>query len=132
MTPYEVYHRIAFKIPVGCFGDCYDRYLIRVQEMRESLRIIFFCLQNINEGVIRSENFKYVAPSKLKVKSSMEALINHFLYFAKGVTLPYIYTYVGIEAPKGEMGVFIDGAASSKVYRCKIRAPGFAHLQGLN
>ena len=132
MTPYEVYDRVSFCVPIGYFGDCYDRYLIRVCEMRESLKIIFYCLQNIEGGVIRAENFKVVPPSRFKMKSSMEALINHFLYYAKGVSLPYLYTYLGIEAPKGEMGVFLDGAGVSKLYRCKIKAPGFAHLQGLN
>jgi NADH dehydrogenase (ubiquinone) Fe-S protein 2 len=132
VTPYEIYASLRFQVPIGYSGDCYDRYLVRISEMRESLKIIFFCLKQMPSGVVRAENFKIINPSKLEIKSSMEALINHFLYYAKGILLPCLYTYIGIEAPKGEMGVFVDSIGLSKLYRCKIKAPGFAHLQGLN
>jgi len=130
--PYEIYNQINFQIPIGYTGDCYDRYLIRIQEMRESLKIIYFCLQKLPNGSIRAENIKTINPSRFNLKNSMEALINHFLFFTKGVNLPILYTYVGIEAPKGEMAVFLDCNGTNKLYRCKIKAPGFTHLQGLN
>lgn len=129
---YEIYSKLQFQIPIGYSGDCFDRYLMRMQEMRESLKIIFQCLQNLPLGTIKSENFKLSNPTRFDLKNSMEALINHFLYFAKGLALPALNYYTGIEAPKGEMGLFIEGANSYKLYRCKIKAPGFEHLQGLN
>jgi NADH dehydrogenase (ubiquinone) Fe-S protein 2 len=130
--PYEIYNHIPFQIPIGYIGDCYDRYLIRVQEMRESLKIIYFCLKHLPNGNVRAENIKTINPTRVNLKMSMEALINHFIFFVKGVNLPNLYSYTGIEAPKGEMGVFLDSNGTNKLYRCKIKAPGFTHLQGLN
>jgi NADH dehydrogenase (ubiquinone) Fe-S protein 2 len=132
MSPYEQYLNINFQIPVGYVGDCFDRYLIRVQEMRESLKIIFNRLNLLKPGALHTENIKVMNPSRSELKLSMEALINHFLFFTKGLELPFLTTYVGIEAPKGEMGVFLNGAGETKLFRCKIKAPGFVHLQGLN
>jgi NADH dehydrogenase (ubiquinone) Fe-S protein 2 len=130
--PYEVYSQLDFNIPVGTNGDCYDRYLIRVQEMRESVSIINQCLNKIPKGPIKIDNSKLVPPSKLQMKQSMEGLIHHFKYFSEGFNVPQGESYTAVEAPKGEFGVFLVSNGSSKPYRCKIRAPGFYHLQGLD
>jgi len=130
--PYEIYNEIPFNIPVGTYGDCYDRYLIRIQEMRESSKIINFCLDNIPEGIVQTNNKKLITPTKKTIKKSMEALIHHFKYFTKGFTVPNGEIYLGTEAPKGEFGVFLISDGSNKPYRCKIKAPGFSHLQALN
>jgi len=129
---YEVYNEIDFDLPIGSGGDCFDRYLLRVQEMRESAKIINFCLNNISEGAVQINNKKIIAPSKKVIKKSMEALIHHFKYFTKGVSIPANETYLGTEAPKGEFGVFLISDNSNKPYRCKIKAPGFGHLQALD
>ena len=130
--PYEIYDRIDFTIPVGNSGDCYDRYLIRIEEMKQSLKIINFCLNNIPKGVVKGEASKYIAPSRTEIKKSMEAVIQHFKYFSEGFTLPHGETYTATEAPKGEFGVYLISNGKEKPYRCKIKAPGFGHLQGLN
>jgi len=130
--PYEVYNELSFEIPVGTNGDSYDRYLIRVQEMRESLKIIQQCLNHIPEGNVKVDDYKLVAPSKTDMKQSMESLIHHFKYFTEGFNVPAGEAYSCVEAPKGEFGVYLVSDGSSKPYRCKIRAPGFYHLQGLN
>jgi NADH dehydrogenase (ubiquinone) Fe-S protein 2 len=130
--PYEIYNQIPFRIPVGKNGDCYDRYLIRIQEMRQSLRIIDFCIKNIPEGVIKKDDKKIVPPSRLEMKNSMEALIHHFKYYTQNFSVPKGRTYTATEAPKGEFGVYLVSDGSNKPYRCKIKAPGFSHLQGLN
>ena len=130
--PYEIYDRINFAIPVGNSGDCYDRYLIRIEEMKQSLKIINFCLNNIPKGVVKGEASKYIAPSRTEIKKSMEAVIQHFKYFSEGFTLPHGETYTATEAPKGEFGVYLISNGKEKPYRCKIKAPGFGHLQGLN
>jgi NADH dehydrogenase (ubiquinone) Fe-S protein 2 len=130
--PYEVYNQIPFRIPTGKNGDCYDRYLIRIQEMRESLRIIDFCIKNMPEGIIKTDDKKIVPPSKTEMKKSMEALIHHFKYYTQGFNVPKGRTYTATEAPKGEFGVYLISDGSNKPYRCKIKAPGFSHLQGLN
>ena len=130
--PYEVYDRLSFNVPVGTNGDCYDRYLIRIQEMRESVSIINQCLNSLPGGPIKVDNSKVVAPSKLHMKQSMESLIHHFKYFTEGFNVLPGETYTAVEAPKGEFGVFLVSDGSSKPYRCKIRAPGFFHLQALD
>jgi len=130
--PYEVYDKMDFKIFTGTQGDCYDRYLIRIQEMRESLSIIFQCLQKIPSGPIFSDNKKVTPPLRKDIKQSMESLIHHFKYFSEGVIPPRGETYSATEAPKGEFGVFLISNGTNKPYRCKIKAPGFAHLQALD
>lgn len=130
--PYETYKEIDFSIPITTNGDCFDRYLIRVYEMRQSLKIINQCLNEIyslkNEPY-KFNNFKYVSPRRADMKNSMEQLIHHFKLHTEGISLPLNNTYVGIEAPKGEFGVFLTSDLG-RIYRCKIRSPGFFHLQG--
>jgi len=130
--PYEVYSELEFDIPVGTNGDCYDRYLIRIEEMRQSLRIINQLINKINVGSIKSNNFKISPPSRKEMKTSMEALIHHFKYYSEGITIPSGETYTCTEAPKGEFGVYLISNQTNKPYRCKIKAPGFNHLQALN
>lgn len=130
--PYEVYDQVEFDIPVGKNGDCYDRYLIRVEEMRQSLRIIVQCLNQMPNGVIKSDDKKLTPPSRSHMKQSMESLIHHFKLYTEGFNVPAGETYTAIEAPKGEFGVFLVSDGTRKPYRCKIRAPGFAHLQALD
>jgi len=130
--PYEIYDEIPFRIPVGTKGDCYDRYLVRMQEMRQSIRIIQWCINNIPKGPIHSEDKKFVAPTRVEMKNSMESLIHHFKYYTEGISVPPGRTYTATEAPKGEFGVYLVSDGSYKPYRCKIRAPGFFHLQGLS
>ena len=129
--PYELYNKINFQIPVGFLGDCYDRYLIRIFEMRESINIIIQCLNKIPTGLIKSDNNKIAPPSRLKLKNSMEALIHHFKLYTEGISALNNNVYVGIEAPKGEFGVFLL-THNNKIVRCKLRAPGFYHLQGID
>ena len=129
--PYEVYDLLDFNIPVGTNGDCYDRYLIRIQEMRESISIINQCLNKMPEGPIKTNNFKITPPPRLQMKNSMEALIHHFKYYTQGLVVPKNETYTTIEAPKGEFGVYLVSNGTNKPYRCKIKAPGFVHLQAL-
>ncbi len=130
--PYEIYDQLAFNVPKGSVGDCYDRYLIRIQEMRESLSIIQQIINRIPEGSIKVCDSKYTAPSRGHMKNDMESLIHHFKYYTEGITVPKGQIYTAVEAPKGEFGVFLVSDGTAKPYRCKIRAPGFAHLQGLN
>lgn len=129
---YELYDNIDFAIPVGINGDCYDRFLIRVEEMRQSLLIIYQLISNIPEGDIKIDNVKYTSAKRSFLKLGMEELIHHFKYFSEGFIVPKGNIYVGIEAPKGEFGVFLYSDGTNKPYRCKIRAPGFFHLQSLN
>ena len=130
--PYEVYRHLKFDIFVGTSGDCFDRYLIRVCEMRESLSIILQCLNNLPSGSIKIDDNKLVPPSRTDVKSSMESLIHHFKYFTEGVLVPRGETYIATEAPKGEFGVHLVSNGTNRPYRCKIKAPGFGHLQALD
>lgn len=130
--PYEVYDRLDFDIAVGSNGDCYDRYLIRINEMRQSIRIINQCLNNIPNGAVKVDNNKITTPSKLHMKQSMESLIHHFKLYTEGFSVLSGETYAAIEAPKGEFGVFLVSNSSNKPYRCKVRAPGLFHLQGLD
>ena len=121
-----------YKIPVGVNGDCYDRYILRIEEMRQSLLIMSQCINKIPKGAIKTPNSKIVSPTRFELKSSMEALIDHFKIHSEGIIVPSGETYIGVEAPKGEFGVFLSSNGSNKPYRCKIKAPGFLHLQGLD
>ncbi|XP_026809173.1 NADH-ubiquinone oxidoreductase 49 kDa subunit [Rhopalosiphum maidis] len=129
--PYDAYHLVDFDIPIGARGDCYDRYLCRVAEMRQSLRIIEQCLNQMPAGEIKTDDMKVSTPSRSEMKNSMEALIHHFKLFTQGYQVPPGATYTAIEAPKGEFGVYLVSDGTSKPYRCKIKAPGFAHLAAL-
>ena len=130
--PYEVYDKLEFKIPVGTNGDCFDRYLIRIVEMKESLKIIEKCLKDMPVGLIKSSDKKITPPSRKEIKNSMESLIHHFKVYTQGVVVPYNETYTANEAPKGEFGVYLISNNTNRPYRCKIKAPGFGHLQALN
>ncbi|HUT48058.1 MAG TPA: NADH-quinone oxidoreductase subunit D [Alphaproteobacteria bacterium] len=127
--PYDVYERMDFDIPVGKHGDCFDRYLVRVLEMRESLKIMRQCLEQIKPGPVKVEDNKISPPSRREMKRSMEALIHHFKLFTEGYHVPAGETYTAVEAPKGEFGVYLVSDGTNKPYRCKIRAPGYAFLQ---
>lgn len=129
---YDLYNKLNFLIPVGFIGDCYDRYLIRLLEMRESSNIINFCINNINLGYIKLNNFKLINPSRLNLKNSMESLINHFKFYSEGILLNKNEIYVAIEAPKGEFGVYLNSNTKINPYRCHIKSPGFLHLQSLD
>ncbi|KAF9735937.1 NADH:ubiquinone oxidoreductase 49kD subunit [Paraphaeosphaeria minitans] len=126
--PYDAYDKVEFDVPVGVNGDCYDRYLCRMEEFRQSLRIIVQCLNDMPAGPVKVEDYKIAPPPRAAMKENMEALIHHFLLYSKGYSVPPGETYSAIEAPKGEMGVFLVSDGSERPYRCKIRAPGFAHL----
>ncbi|KAI6817733.1 NADH-ubiquinone oxidoreductase 49 kDa subunit, partial [Hortaea werneckii] len=126
--PYDAYDQVEFDVPVGVNGDCYDRYLCRMEEFRQSLRIIHQCLNKMPAGPVKVEDYKIAPPPRAAMKENMEALIHHFLLFSKGYTVPPGETYSAIEAPKGEMAVYVVSDGSERPYRCKIRAPGFAHL----
>jgi len=130
--PYEIYDKIKFSTLSGRNGDCYDRYLIRMFEMKQSLSIIEQCLEKIPSGKIKTSDSKISPPSRFEIKSSMESIIHHFKYYTNGFDVPENEVYIGTEAPKGEFGVFLVSDKTSKPYRCKIKAPGFAHLQGLD
>jgi NADH dehydrogenase I D subunit len=130
--PYEVYGKMEFDTISGINGDCYDRYLIRLFEMKQSLRIIEQCINNIPLGPIKTSDHKIVPPSRFDIKQSMESLIHHFKFYTNGINVPASETYLGTEAPKGEFGVYLISNDQNKPYRCKIKSPGFAHLQGLN
>jgi NADH-quinone oxidoreductase subunit D len=134
--PYECYDQLEFDIPVGKNGDSYDRYLCRMEEMRQSCRIIRQCLARLEGDLmgqpIKIQNFKLSPPSRADMKDSMEALIHHFKYFTEGFHVPAGEVYAAIEAPKGEMGVYLISEGGPKPWRVKIRAPGYAHLQGLD
>lgn len=129
---YEVYDKLSFEILTGVNGDCYDRYVIRVGEMRQSLSIIMQCLNNIPNGIIKVDDKKITPPTRNEIKNSMESLIHHFKYFTEGVSVPRGETYTATEAPKGEFGVYLLSNGTNRPYRCKIKAPGFGHLQGLD
>jgi len=130
--PYEVYEDLKFDVPTGTNGDCYDRYLIRIFEMKESLKIIEQCLNQIPSGIIKSSDKKLTPPSRKDIKQSMESLIHHFKIYTQGFTIPFNETYTASEAPKGEFGVYLVSNNTNRPYRCKIKAPGFAHLQALD
>ena len=132
--PYAKYAEVDFDIPVGVVGDCYDRYLVRVEEMRQSNRIIKQCVDwlRANPGPVMPRNFKVVPPSRAEMKDDMEALIHHFKLFTEGYALPAGETYAAVEAPKGEFGCYLVSDGANKPFRLKIRAPGFAHLSSMD
>jgi NADH-quinone oxidoreductase subunit D len=130
--PYDVYAKMDFDIPVGKTGDCYARYLVRMEEMRQSLRIMQQCLRDMPEGAIKTNDYKVTPPPRAEMKNSMEALIHHFKLFTEGYHVPAGETYTAVEAPKGEFGVYLVADGTNRPYRCHIRAPGFAHLQALD
>lgn len=129
--PYEVYDQVPFAVPVGRSGDCYDRYLCRVAELRESVKIMDFCIQNMPPGEVKTDDRKFVPPPRAEMKNNMESLIHHFKYYSHGFDVPKGRTYTAVEAPKGEFGVFMVSNGTSRPYRCHIRAPDYTHLQGL-
>ncbi len=132
--PYEVYDKMDFDIPVGRNGDCYDRYLVRIEEMRQSNRIIKQCVTWLrdNPGAIITDNHKVAPPRREEIKADMEGLIHHFKLFTEGYTLPAGEVYSAVEHPKGEFGVYLVSDGANKPYRLKVRAPGFAHLSSMN
>jgi NADH-quinone oxidoreductase subunit D len=132
--PYEVYRHLDFDIPVGRNGDCYDRYLVRMEEMRQSNRIIQQCIDWLRKhpGPVMSDDHKVAPPSRIDMKSNMEELIHHFKMFTEGIHVPPGEVYAAIEHPKGEFGIFLVSDGANKPYRLKIRAPGFAHLQAFD
>ena len=128
--PYEMYDKVKFDVAIGRNGDCYDRYLVRVAEMRESVKIIKQCLAAMRPGPVKVQDRKFSPPTRGEMKHSMEALIHHFKLYTEGFHTPVGEVYAAVEAPKGEFGVYLVSDGTNKPYRCKIRAPGFAHLQG--
>ncbi|GAA6212213.1 NADH-quinone oxidoreductase subunit D [Hyphomicrobiales bacterium 4NK60-0047b] len=132
--PYEIYDELKFDIPIGKNGDCYDRYLIRMEEMRQSVSLMKQCcdLLKTTDGPVIVEDNKYAPPRRNEMKESMEALIHHFKLYTEGVKVPAGEVYAAVEAPKGEFGVYLVADGSNKPYRCKIRAPGFAHLSAMD
>jgi NADH-quinone oxidoreductase subunit D len=134
--PYECYAEMDFDIPVGKNGDCYDRYLIRMEEMRQSVRIMKQCIEKLRaadgQGPVAAVDHKIVPPKRGEMKRSMEALIHHFKLYTEGFHVPAGEVYAAVEAPKGEFGVYLVADGTNKPYKCKIRAPGFAHLQAMD
>jgi len=130
--PYDAYPYLDFSVPLGVLGDCFDRYLLRVEEMRQSVSLIGQLLNRMERGPVRADNKKVTPPTRLQMKQSMEALIHHFKLFTEGFPVPAGEGYTSGEAPKGEFGLFFAADSSSRPYRCKIKAPGFLHLQGIN
>ena len=127
-----MYDRLRFAVPVGKNGDCYDRYLVRMEEMRQSISLIIQSLNGLPSGEIKTDDRKITPPSRTEMKECMESLIHHFKLYSEGTSVPAGETYTAVEAPKGEFGVYLVSNGTNKPYRCKIKAPGFAHLQGLN
>ncbi len=130
--PYDVYDELDFEIPVGKHGDCYDRYLIRMYEMRESVKIMKQCIEQMPAGPVKVTDGKFAPPPREEMKRSMEALIHHFKLYTEGYRVPEGETYAAVEAPKGEFAVYLVSDGTNRPYRCKIRAPGFAHLQAMD
>ncbi len=130
--PYDVYDRMDFEVPVGTRGDCYDRFMVRVEEVRQSARIMKQCLAEMPGGPIASDDRKVVPPKRAEMKSSMEALIHHFKLYTEGFHVPAGEVYVATESPKGEFGVYLVSDGSNKPYRCKIRPTAFSHLQAID
>jgi NADH-quinone oxidoreductase subunit D len=132
--PYECYSELEFDIPVGKNGDCYDRYCIRMEEMRQSIRIMKQCVERLRKepGLVTVDDNKIVPPRRGEMKRSMEALIHHFKLYTEGYHVPEGEVYAAVEAPKGEFGVYLVSNGTNKPYKCKIRAPGFAHLQAMD
>ncbi|XVN43229.1 MAG: NADH dehydrogenase (quinone) subunit D [Candidatus Rickettsia vulgarisii] len=131
-NPYDVYAELDFEVPIGKNGDCYDRYLVRVEEMYQSVKIIEQCIEKIPTGPIKTDDPKIAPPSRAKIKESMEAMINHFKLYTEGYNVPKGEIYKCVEAPKGEFGVYLYSDGTNRPYRCHIKASSFAHLQGMN
>ncbi len=130
--PYNAYDEIEFDIPIGKHGDCYDRYLVRIEEMRQSVRIIKQCIEKMPDGPVRVNDRKILAPPRSEMKTSMEALIHHFKLYTEGYKVPEGETYVAVEVPKGEFAVYLVSDGTNRPYRCRIRAPGFVHLEAMD
>ncbi|MBC6686162.1 NADH-quinone oxidoreductase subunit D [Wolbachia pipientis] len=130
--PYEIYDQLDFDIPIGQNGDCYDRYLVRMAEIRQSVSLVKQCIEKMPGGPIKTEDRKISPPPRAEMKKSMEALIHHFKLYSEGYHVPKGEAYTAVEAPKGEFGVYIVSDGTNRPYRCRIRAPGFAHLQALD
>jgi NADH-quinone oxidoreductase subunit D len=130
--PYEVYDRMEFDIPVGAHGDCYDRFLVRCEEVRQSARIMRQCLKEMPKGRVANDDQKVFPPSRAEMKTSMEALIHHFKLYTEGYHVPAGEVYVATESPKGEFGVYLVADGTNRPYRCKIRPTAFSHLQAMN
>ena len=129
--PYEMYEHVQFDVAIGRNGDCYDRYLMRIAEMRESVKIIKQCLAAMKPGPVKVQDRKFTPPKRSEMKHSMEALIHHFKLYTEGFHVPAGATYTAVESPKGEFGVYLVADGTNRPYRCKIRATGFAHLQAI-
>jgi NADH dehydrogenase (ubiquinone) Fe-S protein 2 len=132
VAPYEMYKDLDFSVFVGTYGDCYDRYLVRLYEIRESLSLIEQLISTLPAGFVKTDDHKVTPPSRAFIKFSMESLIHHFKLYSEGFSVPVGETYVSVEAPKGEFGVYLQADGTSRPNRCRIRAPGFFHLQGLD
>jgi len=132
VAPYDAYDRVSFSVPVGKNGDCFDRYLVRVHEMHESVAIMHQCINSIPVGNVRVDDKKITPPSRALMKYSMESLIHHFKLYTEGYNVPSGESYFSVEAPKGELGVYVRSIGSNKPYRCRVKAPGFLHLQALD
>jgi NADH-quinone oxidoreductase subunit D len=130
--PYECYEDLEFDIPVGKTGDCFDRYLVRIEEMRQSIHLMRQCLEQMPEGPVVVQDHKLTPPRRGEMKRSMEALIHHFKLYTEGYHVPAGETYTAVEAPKGEFAVYLVSDGTNRPYRCKIRAPGFAHLAAMD
>jgi NADH dehydrogenase (ubiquinone) Fe-S protein 2 len=129
---YEIYNLVDFDVPVGVTGDCYDRYLIRIEEMRQSLKIISQVISAMPIGLYKIEDYKIISASRSVMKYNMEALVSHFKLFSEGFSVKANEAYISVEAPKGEFGVYLKSDGTNNPYRCRIKAPGFLHLQGLD
>lgn len=129
--PYEIYEQMNFDIPVGESGDCYSRYVVRMEEMYQSIRLMLQCIRKMPDGPILVDDLNIRAPKRDEMKTSMEAMIHHFKFFSEGFSVPKGEVYQAVEAPKGEFGVYLASDGSTKPYRCKIRSTGFASLQAL-
>lgn len=132
VQPYEVYKDLDFNIPIGNNGDCYDRYLVRIEEMRQSLFIIEQAINKMPQGPVKISNNKIINPTRQSLKQNMESLIMHFKSYSEGISVPKGKSYTAVEAPKGEFGIYLISDGTKKPYRCKIKAPGFLHLQGID
>ncbi|OHC75889.1 MAG: NADH dehydrogenase [Rhodospirillales bacterium RIFCSPLOWO2_12_FULL_58_28] len=130
--PYDVYEKMDFDIAVGTHGDCYDRYLVRLLEIRESIKIVKQCLEKMPSGPVKTDNRKISPPPRAEMKTSMESMIHHFKLSSEGYHVQKGETYTAVEAPKGEFAVYLISDGSNRPYRCKIRTPGFAHLQSMD
>ena len=130
--PYECYEDLEFDIPVGKKGDCFDRYLVRIEEMRQSIRIMRQCIERMPDGPVMTQDHKVTPPRRAEMKRSMEALIHHFKLYTEGFHVPAGETYTAVETPKGEFAVYLVADGTNKPYRCKIRPPAFAHLSAMD